>query len=60
MEKGQLREIWFSRTHVPLLLLPILGKRSGEAFWGRVLRRGPLSMGFTAKKGFEKGSQKGF
>ena len=37
----------------------VLGKGSGEGFWGRVLRRGS-AMGFTVKKGCEKGSQKGF
>ena len=34
------------------------GKGSGEGFWGRVLGRGPFSVGFTVKKGSEKGSQK--
>ena len=32
-------------------------RRFWKGFWRRVLRR---ALGFTAKKGFEKGSQKGF
>ena len=34
-------------------------RRFWKGIWGRVLRRGP-AMGFTVKKGSEKGSQKGF
>ena len=41
----------------------VLGKDSGEGFWGRVLRRvlrrGP-AVGFTEKTGSGQGSQKGF
>ena len=49
-----------------LLGARLTGHRTGtqrskfwEAFWGRVLRRGP-AMGFAVKKGSEKGSQKEF
>ena len=48
------------------MLVPWEGKKGPEkvleGFWGKVLRRvlkrGP-TMGFTVKKGSEKGSQKG-
>ena len=43
------------------VLRRVPGKGSGEGFWGRVLRRGPvMPHGFTVKNGSEKGSQREF